>query len=241
MKRLKFIFPILFLVFSGVSYGQTAADANAYFETGDYHLALEAYKSLLKKKPKDALYNYRVAYSAYMLGEKQTATDYFKKSASKYPESNYYLGEIFFDSYHFEEAVAAYSDYLAKPIPNDTSLLKIELKQKQAELGARFLNRVEDVTIVDSIVVDKSDFLKKIILPLELGSISQRELLTEKGPVDNIRYTTQRGDRAYFSELINGQTDLFTAYKLLDDWAEKTPLSDLNTVANENYPFVMLD
>lgn len=235
--------PILtfLILYSGWSLAQSPADANTYFETGDYQLAFEAYKSLLIKKPKDPLYNFRYAYSAYKLNNKTIAIEFFKKSTEKYPISNYYLGEMYFDAYAFEESAAAYSGYLSKPLLNDTLSRKVEKKHRQAVLGARFLNRVEDVVIVDSIVVDKSDFLKKIQVPLDLGTFIQRQLLTEKGAVDNIRYTTQRGDRSYFSELINGQTDLFTEIKLLDDPAEKTALGDLNTDFNENYPFLMLD
>ena len=240
-ERLKMALLIALIVFSGASFAQTPADANLYFESGDYQQAAEAYKSLLKKKPKEALYNYRYAYSAFMLNDKAMAIEFFKKSADKYPAGNYYLGELYFDDYAFEEAAEAYSAYLLKPQLNDTLTPKITRKQIQAELGARFLNRVEDVRIVDSIVVDKADFMKKIQFPTESGTLEQRQLLTENGAVDNIRYTTQRGDRTYFSELINGQTDLYTAYKLLEDWAEKIPLNDLNTDANENYPFLMLD
>ncbi len=240
-ERLKMTLLLVLILFSAVSVAQTPADANACFESGNYQLALEAYQSLLKKKPKEALYNYRYAYSAYMLHDKATAIDFFKKSADKYPQGYYYLGEMYFDDYAFAEAAAAYSAYLLKPVPDDKLAPKVAKKQKQAELGARFLNRVEDVKIIDSMVVDKNEFLKKIQIPAESGKLAQQQLLTEKGAVDIIRYITQRGDRTCFSELANGQTDLFTAYKLLDEWAEKTSLDDLNTGANENYPFLMLD
>ena len=60
-ERLKMALLIALIVFSGASFAQTPADANLYFESGDYQQAAEAYKSLLKKKPKEALYNYRYA------------------------------------------------------------------------------------------------------------------------------------------------------------------------------------
>ena len=87
------------------------------------------------------------------------AVEFFKKSADKFPEASYYLGEMFFDNYAFEEAAAAYSAYLIKPVLNDTLTPKVEKKLKQAELGARLLKRVEDVKIIDSMVVGKNDFL----------------------------------------------------------------------------------
>ena len=240
-ERLKITLFAVLILFSAASVAQTPADANTYFESGQYQAAMEAYQNLLKKKPKEALYNFRYAYSAYMLKNVSAAVEFFKKSADKFPEASYYLGEMFFDNYAFEEAAAAYSAYLIKPVLNDTLTPKVEKKLKQAELGARLLKRVEDVKIIDSMVVDKNDFLKKIELPAEAGTLVQRQLLTGNGKVDNINYTTQRRDRSIFSELNNGQTDLFTADKLLDKWAEKMPMNDLNTDANENYPFLMLD
>ncbi len=244
MKLLKYSLFVLVFLYGSVAFSQTPAEANAYFESGDYQLASEAYQNLLKKKSRRAntsLYHFRLAYSASKLNDMETAIEHYKKAASKYPKSNFYLGEIYFDHYYFQEAADAYSDYLAKPESGDTLIYQIEKKQKQAEHGARFLRRVEDVAIIDSIVVDKDEFIKKMRFSDELGMLTQRnEFDGVKNYILSV-FTTQRGDRQYFAKMEDGNIDLFTKFKLLDDWTEATPLTDLNTDANENFPFLMLD
>ena len=88
MFRLKFI-PILLLV-SVAALSQTAAEANKLFEEGKYEESLAAYENLLKRRSKDALYNYRYARSAYETGDMQKAVTHFLKSGNKYPLTNLY-------------------------------------------------------------------------------------------------------------------------------------------------------
>jgi len=76
-----------------------------------------------------------------------------------------------------------------------------------------------------------------------LGSLSQETLnMPHHRKTDKIKYMTQRQDRMYFSDSIQGQMDIFTSYKLLDGWSKPTSISDaINTPSNENYPFLLLD
>ena len=101
---------------------------------------------------------------------------------------------------------------------------------------------MEDVVITDSLVVDRKDFLSKLPLSPDLGSLTQSRLTLRNGTVtDKVEYITQRGDRSCFSDTLRGQSDLFAAYKLLDKWAPAEKLTGINTPDNENYPFLMLD
>lgn len=221
---------------------QTPQEADTLFKTNRYSQAMEVYKKLLKAKPKNDLYNFRIAQCAYELKDFEQAITYFQKTSDKYPLKNYYLGEIFFDNYRFDESVQAFMTYLEKFNPEDTQITTAQRKLKQAELGAKFLKRIEDVEIVDSMVVDKKDFLNKIPVSTELGSLKQMRLKLPGGSeTDKIEYITQRGDRTWFSDTIGGQSDLFTSYKLLDRWAPAEKQITINTPGNENYPFLMLD
>ena len=240
MKRLKLLL-ILFIMAKAAGFAQTATEAEAFFNAGNYKQAFAAYQSLAVKKPSDPLYNYRLGYSAYMLHDNVSAANYFKKSALKYPLSYYYLGQIYFDTYAFDEAVSAYQNYLKKSLPADSLKSKAELKLKQSETGSNFMKRIEDVVITDSMIVDKDRFLQYFHLPDELGTIEQSVKTTGDKKQDEIRYTTERNDRTIFSESDSGQMNLYSAYKLLNGWSEKMPLTDLNTPADENYPFLMLD
>jgi hypothetical protein len=56
------------LLFFTVSiFGQTAAEADRLFQQNQFQKARDAYKVLLEKRPKDALYNYRFARCCYEL------------------------------------------------------------------------------------------------------------------------------------------------------------------------------
>lgn len=233
---------IIILAITSLAYSQTPAEANLLFESGNYSEALTAYENLLKKKPKDALYNYRAGLSAYHTGEFSKAISFLGNAGNKYPMRNYYLGNIYFDNYYFHESALAFEGIVTSITPTDSLYEEISKKLAQAKLGANFMNRVEDVEIVDSMVVDKRNFLSRMPITSDLGSVKQNRLdLGEKTEIDNVQYITQRGDRTYVSEYLNGNSNLFTAIKLLDDWTEKQPIDDLNSEANENYPFLLSD
>jgi hypothetical protein len=164
-------------------------------------------------------------------------------SGAKFPMRDLYLGELYFNAYRFDESVMAYQTYVSTLKPDDSKIPEYQRKIKLAENVARLLAKVDDIAIVDSIVVNKSDFLRFYKFSSELGSLKQEQIkLANRKPVDKITYTTQRQDRVYYSDSIHGQMNIFTSYKLLDTWSEPVSVSDvINTRANENYPFVLLD
>lgn len=232
----------IFLTISVYTFSQTPAEADSLFANGNYEQSFTAYQALSKRFPKENLYTFRFAQSAYELKLYDTAIELFNKSAAKEPKSYSYLGEYYFTNYLFDNAIEAYSKLLSKLEESSPEFTLTETALKRAELGKRLLNRVEDIEFVDSTVVDKSNFLSKIPLLPDLGKISQTRLnLGENGFVDNIQYTNQRDVQMYSSEYVSGSSDLFSATKLLDSWSEKQPISDLNTTYNENYPFLLLD
>jgi hypothetical protein len=233
-----------FLVSVSVSlFAQRAADGEKYFNSKQYTKARAVYEALLKQRPNDALYNYRFARCSYELKDYPTAIKHFEMSGSRYPLRDLYLGELYFNSYQFDKSVMAYQTYIATLKPSDTKLSEYESKVKMAENAARLFNRVEDIAIVDSVVVNKTEFLRYYKTGNELGTFTQELLkLNSNKIVDKIKHSTQRQDREFHSDTIKGQLDIFTSYKLLDDWSKPVSVSKaINTSANENYPFLSLD
>ncbi|HJV77254.1 MAG TPA: tetratricopeptide repeat protein [Paludibacter sp.] len=237
--KLIFLFPFFCLSL----FAKSADGGDVFFNNKQYVKARAVYESALKKKPKDALYNYRYARCCYELKDYDNAITHFELSGSKFPMRDLYLGELYFNTYRFDQSVTAYQAYISTLKPDDSKIPEYQQKMKQAENAARLLTKVEDIAIVDSVVVSKSDFLKFYKFSSELGSLSQEPIkITAHRTVDKIKYTTQRQDRIYYSDSIHGQMDIFTSYKLLDDWSAPTSISPLiNTSANENYPFLLLD
>lgn len=237
--KLIFLFSFLCLSLSAKS----ADEGDILFNNKQYVKARAIYESALKKRPKDALYNYRYARCCYELKDYEDAITHFELSGSKFPMRDLYLGELYFTTYRFDQSVTAYQAYISTLKPDDSKIPEYQQKIKKAENAARLLTKVEDIAIVDSVVVNKNDFLKFYKFSSELGSLNQESIkITPRRIVDKIKYTTQRQDRVYYSDSIHGQMDIFTSYKLLDDWSVPTSISPLiNTSANESYPFLLLD
>lgn len=223
--------------------GQTASKADELFNKKDYLQAAQAYQALLKNRPNDALYNYRYARCSYELREYDTAIRHFQRSGTRYPLTDYYLADSYFHTYRFVEAVRHYTAYAESAGANPAFLVDTDDKLRRATIGARLLNRVEQIEITDSMVVSKRDFLSRYELGKETGTVSQNSFYKEgTGWIDLIEFITQRGNRKLFSDTTQHSIDLFSSNKLLNGWSKAEALSTvINTGANENYPFLMLD
>ena len=222
--------------------GQTAAEADRLFQQNQFQKARDAYKILLEKRPKDALYNYRYARCCYELKDDENAIKHFELSGNRFPLTNKYLGELYMKTYRFSQSVAAYEEYLKTINETDKEFLTIQKAKKKAELAEKMIQRVDDIQIIDSLVVNKDNFLEFYKFTNDLGSLSATPVKIGKKKDFKITYTTQRQDRKLFSDTVHGQMDIFTSYKLLDEWSKPESVSDIiNSKANENYPFLLLD
>jgi len=240
---MKFFLNNLFLFLSLTLAAQSVSEAEALFNNKQFAKAKVAYEALLKRKPNDALNNYRYARCNHELNNFETAIKHFEMVGSRFPLKDLYLGELYFNTYQFEMSIEAYQNYISTLAPDDKKIAEVEALIKKSELGAKLLNRVENITIIDSNIVNKSDFLRFYDLNSELGSLSQQRIrLNAKTTQDKITFTTQRGDRQFLSDSVKGNMNIFTSYKLLDEWAPAVSASTvINTKANENYPFLLLD
>lgn len=110
-------------------------EAAYYFEAKDYKRAYDLYDKLHAQSPKNLDYAFRLGYSAIYYPEKKLrAIEIFEelKKVDKSADMNYYLGKAYHLNYRFDEAITAYTDYLAakgtkikeddKPFIEDTKL-----------------------------------------------------------------------------------------------------------------------
>ncbi|MEI8087112.1 MAG: tetratricopeptide repeat protein [Paludibacter sp.] len=239
--KYKLIF--FFLLLNISIFGQSLTQGESYFNKKQYSKARPVYETLLKQKPNDALINFRFARCCYELKDYETAISHFQLAGKKYPERNLFLGDSYFKTYRFDESLLAYQTYISGLKPDDSEIVELQPKIKKVEKASKLMSKIEDIAIVDSLVVNKSDFLQFYKFSSELGTLSQELLkLNARQTIDKIKYITQRKDRVYFSDSIQGQMDIFTSYKLLDAWSDTVSVSSvINTSANENYPFLLLD
>ena len=99
------------------------------------------------------------------------------------------------------------------------------------------------VMFIDSMVVDKNNFLNEIPLSTEAGMmIPYNELFDKKGQEASVVYANELGTTCYYSELENDTTRyLYTIDKLGKTWSEPRRLSELKDLKMLNYPFLMTD
>lgn len=239
--KFKLIFFFTLLTFSGLA--RKADDGKQLFNSKKYSKAKIVYETLLKQRPNDPIYNYRYAYCCYELKEFESAIPHFEMAGTKFPDRDFLLAESYFNTYRFEQSVAAYQNYIATLKPDDKKQHEYDHKIKKAELAARLLTKIDDIAIVDSVIVNKNDFLKFYKFSSELGKLKQELLkIAGKKSMDKITFTTQREDRICFSDTVHGQMNILNSYKLLDTWSNPTSISSvINSSANENYPFILLD
>lgn len=240
---MKIRFFLITLLFITNTFAQSPAEADALFNDKKYEESGRLYATLLEKRPTDALYNYRLARCRYEMGDYESAIKHFLAGGNRYPLRDYYLADSYFHEYRFKEAIEYFSNYTNSTTVNQHFLPDVNDKLRRAQIGTRLINRVEDIEIIDSMVVDKKNFLSHYKLSRESGKFSVQNINSaDKGIVELITFITQRGDRKIFSVLNANKINLYTSKKLLDGWSNPEYLSqNVNTGSDENYPFLMLD
>ena len=156
-------------------------------------------------------------------------------SQKKYMEA----ANMYFQQYQFNMAVKAYQmqidEYMKGKKPQPQAADSIKPLLKQAEKAQRMLTYCEDIQIIDSVVVDKNNFLKSYFTGEGTGTFEQTN--------STVIYQNQLKDRRYSGKKNkNGFFRLYYQTKIQDQWTEEKPLSlPDDSVANDNFPFVMPD
>ncbi len=220
----------LFVLATGSMMAQTAKQANQLFEAGKYAEALPMYEKLYSAKPSDLFYTYRVARCLQEAGRYTEALPLFEKTEKKYTLSYFYEGECYQALWRPDDAIAAYRMYIIESMSSD----RTDYVQEQiaiAEKRSRYIHRVTDVKIIDSMYISKSDLLRAYPLSKDAGTLSQ----SSDG---SVTHTNQRGDRRFFAQ----GTLLQQQSRLLSEWerAETLPAT-VNRGSKQDYPFCMGD
>jgi len=105
----------------------------------------------------------------------------------------------------------------------------------QAEKAARMLSRCEDIQIIDSLIVNKTGFLKAYFLGEGTGTFEQTNA--------TVIYENQLKDRRYFGKKDKtGYFRLHSQVKIQDRWSDEKLLNlPTDLEADDNFPFVMPD
>lgn len=229
---------LLALCCCGGAFSQTLNQAKQWFNAGEFEKAKPVFERLVRQAPSNASYNYWYGACCYETGELQKSVPYLEKSAErKYIDGYLYLSRAYYDLYRFDEAIENLEEhiYWLERKKRDTS--STDRLMTKYRMGARMIRGVENVTVVDSFVVDKASFLKAYRLSKDAGQV------TMTGEADCTEFTNGMDDRKFMARLdTDSVRSLYSSFRLTDRWENPTPLKGLEDVGgNQNYPFMNSD
>jgi WD40-like Beta Propeller Repeat. len=103
---------------------------------------------------------------------------------------------------------------------------------------------VEKVVVIDSVVVDKANFLNAYKISEESGNLfTYNKFFKTEGNDEGLVYQTELENKLYYGDKgKNNHLNIYTKTKLLSQWSEATQLpKSINSGEDANYPFVMSD
>lgn len=203
------------------------------FRDGNYEASMPVFEKELKRKPKDASLNYWYGTCVYYLCDKQEAVDYLKiAERGRIKEASYLLADAAFERREFKTCLRHIDQYLLY----NTGKHQAEIARliRLCDQFPKMTLLTEDVLILDSIIVHRDKMLDVIKLHPACGNLS--------GWKGKTAYLNEKGDRCYTSDSVPGRGfDILLFNKMPDAWEKETLDGQLNTAANEAYPYLLSD
>lgn len=245
MKVRHILSVFILLVVPVLSYGQTLDDAKKWYSEGNYTDAKPVFESEYRANPNNASLNQWLGVIAFNEGNYNKALKYLEfASQKKISESSLYLGLLYAKTYRFTDAEKEFAKYERANRRNKEALAKLTEHREYADKLKRLINRTEDVQIIDSVVVPKSDFLSVYKLSVSAGSLQPASNFFRDQPNNNrVLFLNERRDKIYYpqDDSISG-SNLYTMEKLLDNFGNEKRLPEsINQEGDQAYPFVMPD
>lgn len=235
----------LFLLMCLASSAQTLEQlARQNFLDGKYAEAKPQLKRCLKTAPKDARINYWYGACCIETGEIDEAFDYLTFAASKKIQNAHrYLGRYHYLKGHYAEAITALENYMAVASPSDDFYEDAVQLLQEVRARQKFMRRVEKVTFVDSIVVDKREFLDAYHIGSEAGGVMSynQYFNSTKGGDCTVCISEMNNKLWYSCPTDSGRTALFASYKMAGEWGDPLPLKGLPEEGDNAYPFMLSD
>ena len=243
IKMKRHILLLLVLCWGFSVFGQNQTQARKWFVEGEYAKAKPVFAKLLKSNPKSGSLNYWYGVCLNETGEHDKALTYLQKAVNSEVENAFrYIGDYYLQDGLYEEALEHYELYLDKVDPADSMFVVYTRRAEKAKHEFKFYKRVAKVMFVDSVVVEKANFLPAYKLGEESGNIDvTRNMLGGNTSTEGTAYRTEMSDKIYYSDAdANGTMQLYMCYKMLESWSKPALLNGLPEGDN-NYPFLMSD
>ncbi|MDD4515451.1 tetratricopeptide repeat protein [Massilibacteroides sp.] len=243
-RKLLYIISVV-LICTGLQ-AQSLDQAKKLYNEGQYAEAKPAFERLVQRVPNNSSYNHWYGVCCFETGDYETAEKHLQIAVKrKVQESFRYMGDLYFLTYRFDEALEMYEEYIAILTKKKQDTEAFEAKEELAKRGQRMLERVEDIQIIDSIIVDKQDILQAYQLSEESGSLlSYNQFFEANDSVFSSVYMNQKEQNIYYGKPNDeGKYNLYTQSKLMDKWGDEKHLPQtINSSGSDNsFPFVLSD
>lgn len=259
-KTYRLVFFVLFFIpFSifaqprNLSTPELKSEAESLFEEGKYAQALEIFKSLLERYPKDGQFNYYTGICMYKTDQDlPTSIEYLKYAStrSQVPTNVYFhLGQAYRKNYQFREAQNAFRKF------NDEAS-RGEIRELKPDLEARNSGNAMDITmqynpfeILATSLFSFSDtnYVKQVRGKGGMLKKKPEDLLSrdeEPGDLTNYYFIPKnisKGDYIYISGYARSKKNGSELFRIKknggDNWGNPEELKELNTEYNEILPY----
>lgn len=242
MRRFATIIMCL-LLFAGAS-AQNRNTAKKLFNEGKYAEAKPMFKKLLKGSPKNSEYNYWYAACCIETADSVEVVEMLEFAASRNIANAFkYLGDIYFGEKEYPVAADYYSDFIDKT-KSDSLRALYKQRLSYCERLDRMVRNTEMVCIIDSIVLEKENFLRAYSMGADVGRLASCASYFDDPSLPGHLNETERGMDIFFSDESGDtlpQLKLFHRSKVGDEWGKVMPVAGFDTGGNDDYPFLLSD
>ena len=151
--------------------------------------------------------------------------------------------EDYINHYQFDEAEELLNQNIKKRTRRRQTTTVEEEKLRTVKRMRSMINATERLTVVDSIVVNKKNFLDHIKLSEESGTLHTYAAFFNRSDSSGCTvYRSELGNKIYFSQPDENKTlRLYTSDLVGGKWTTPHELDELEGDTVQNYPFMMSD
>lgn len=223
----------------------TLDEARGHITRQDYDQAVLAFRTLMRNRSmaSRADCNKWLGEALCMTGQYAEAIPYLEYAARKQVKGAYwYLGICRQKQYDFSGAMEALEKYKSLMRNSETWQRRSDSIIAECEIGQRALSRVQDVTVIDSLVVPKRAFFLHYRLGAESGRLLQA---SEEGgfehAADSVLFESQTGDYRLMVLRNGSVTRLYESQCFNGRWEAPSLVSSIETHGRLAYPFLRSD
>ncbi|MGL5318464.1 MAG: tetratricopeptide repeat protein, partial [Bacteroidales bacterium] len=146
--------------FMTLSMAQTLDAGKQLYLKGEYANAKPIFEKYIKQRPNDASLNHWLGVCYFETGEQNKAEKYLKLASKRNIQESYrYLAQLYNSEYRFDDAQDAIDTYLSfKKLTKEQTQMG-EILAERTDMGLRLMEGIDDIVVIDSIVVDKNQFI----------------------------------------------------------------------------------